>query len=95
MKQLFQVNETLIEDQKEISHLTTIDYKKLTSRSTSLLCDGVLCGLDVMLCHLLEKCGSLLRSLPWPGGGEGMVKFGVFPVELLIIFQKFPNHRLF
>ena len=39
VKQLFQVTEKLIEDHKEINNLTTIDYKELTWRSTSLLCD--------------------------------------------------------
>ena len=42
VKQFFQVTEKLIElieDQKEINNLTTIDYKELTWRSTSLLCD--------------------------------------------------------
>ena len=29
----------MIEDQKEIGNLTTIDYKDLTWRSTTLLCD--------------------------------------------------------
>ena len=38
-KQLFQVTDKLIEDQTEISGLTTIDYKELTWTSTSLLCD--------------------------------------------------------
>ena len=38
-KQFFQVTEKLIEDQKEITNLTTIDYKELTWRSTSLFCD--------------------------------------------------------
>ena len=37
--QLFQVTEKLIEDQREIHILTTTDYKELTWRSTSLLCD--------------------------------------------------------
>ena len=31
----------MIEDQKEISGLTTIDYKELTCSATSLLCDKV------------------------------------------------------
>ena len=35
-KQLFRVTGKLIEDQKEISNLTTIDYKELTWKSTSL-----------------------------------------------------------
>ena len=39
VKQLFQVTEKLIEDQKEISNLTTIDYKEPTWSATSLLCD--------------------------------------------------------
>ena len=39
LKQLFQVTEELIKDQTEISGLTTIDYKELTWRSTTLLCD--------------------------------------------------------
>ena len=38
MKQLFQVTKKLIEEQVEISNLTTIDYKELTWISTSLLC---------------------------------------------------------
>ena len=39
VKQLFQVTQKLIEDQKEIGGMTTIDYKDPTWRSTSLLCD--------------------------------------------------------
>ena len=39
VKQLFQVAEKLIEDQKEISNVTTIDYKDLTWSATSLPCD--------------------------------------------------------
>ena len=38
-EELFQVTEKLIEGQKEINNLTTIDYKEFTRRSTSLLCD--------------------------------------------------------
>ena len=38
-KQLLQATEKLIKDQTEINALTTIDYKDLTWRSTSLLCD--------------------------------------------------------
>ena len=33
------MTEKLIEDQKEINNLTTIDYTELTWRSTTLLCD--------------------------------------------------------
>ena len=33
------MTEKLVEDQKEINNLTTIDHKELTWRSTSLLCD--------------------------------------------------------
>ena len=40
VKQLSLVTEKLIEDQKEISNLTTIDHEELTWRSTSLLCDN-------------------------------------------------------
>ena len=36
---LVQVTEKLIEDQTEISGLTTIDYNELRWRSTTLLCD--------------------------------------------------------
>ena len=39
VKQLFRVTEKLIEDQKGISIVTTIDYKELTWSATSLLCD--------------------------------------------------------
>ena len=39
VKQLFQVTENLIEDQKEISNLITIDYKEPTWSVTCLLCD--------------------------------------------------------
>ena len=39
VKQLFLVTEKLIEDQTEINNLTTIDYKELSWRSTSSLCD--------------------------------------------------------
>ena len=39
VKQLFQVTEQLIEDQNEISNLTTIDDKEPTWSATSLLCD--------------------------------------------------------
>ena len=39
VKQLFQVTEKLIKDQTEISGLTKIDYKELSWRSTTLLCD--------------------------------------------------------
>ena len=39
VKQLFQVTEMLIQDQTEISGLTTIDYEHPTWRSTALLCD--------------------------------------------------------
>ena len=39
VKQLFQVTEKLFKDQTEISGLTTIDYKELTWRSTTPLCD--------------------------------------------------------
>ena len=38
-KQLLQATDMLIKDQTEINALTTIDYKDLTWRSTSLLCD--------------------------------------------------------
>ena len=37
VKQLFQMTEKLIEDQKEINDLTTIDYTEFTWRSTTLL----------------------------------------------------------
>ena len=39
VKQFFQVTEKLIEDRREITGLTTIDYKERTWRSTSLPCD--------------------------------------------------------
>ena len=39
VKQLFRVTEKLIEDQKEISNVTTIDCKELTWSATSVLCD--------------------------------------------------------
>ena len=39
MKQLFQVTERLITDQKEISGLTTIDHEQPVWRGTTLLCD--------------------------------------------------------
>ena len=39
IKQLFQVTEKLINDQKEISGLTSMDYKDPTWRWTTLLCD--------------------------------------------------------
>ena len=39
VKELFLVNEKLIKDQREITGLTTIDYKKPTWRSTTLSCD--------------------------------------------------------
>ena len=39
VKELFQVTEKLIKDQREITGLTTIDYKQPTWRSTTLLCD--------------------------------------------------------
>ena len=39
VKQLFQVTEKLNKHQAEISGLTTIDHKKLTWRSTTLLRD--------------------------------------------------------
>ena len=39
VKQLFQVIENLVKDQKEINSLTTIDFKDPTWRSTTLLCD--------------------------------------------------------
>ena len=39
VKQLLQVTEKLIEDQKEIKNLTTVDYQELTWRSTRILCD--------------------------------------------------------
>ena len=39
VKQLFQLIEKLIKDQKEINSLTTIDFKDPTWRSTTLLCD--------------------------------------------------------
>ena len=38
-KQLFQVTERLIKDQTEINNLTTTDYKELSWRSTTPLCD--------------------------------------------------------
>ena len=39
LKELFRVTEKLIEDQREITGLTTIDYKQATWRSTTLSCD--------------------------------------------------------
>ena len=39
VKQLFQLIEKLIKDQKEINSLTTVDFKEPTWRSTTLLCD--------------------------------------------------------
>ena len=39
VKQLFQVTAKLIQDQTEISGLTTIDYQEPTWRSTTLQCD--------------------------------------------------------
>ena len=39
VKQLFHVTERLIQDQTEISGLTTIDYEQPSSRSRTLLCD--------------------------------------------------------
>ena len=39
VKQLFQVTEKLIKDQTEISGRTTLDYKELTWRSTTLPSD--------------------------------------------------------
>ena len=39
VKELFRVTEKLIKDQREITSLTTIDYKQPKWRSTTLLCD--------------------------------------------------------
>ena len=57
VQQLFQATEKLIEDQKEISKLTSIDYKELFL--TNLLCDKASCD---------NECQTLrLRRL---GAGE-------------------------
>ena len=39
VRELFQVTEKLIKNQREMTDLTTIDYKQHTWRSTTLLCD--------------------------------------------------------
>ena len=66
VKQLFPVTKKLIEDQKEISNLTTIDYKELTWSATKLLCDKVFAITNAKTCVFAHSvlCLGSMRDEP-------------------------------
>ena len=66
VKQLFQVTEQLIEDQKEISNLTTIDNKEPTWSATSLLCGRAFEITNAKTCIFADSvlCVGCMRDEP-------------------------------
>ena len=60
MKQFFQMTDKLIEDQREIGNLTTIDCKEPTWSATSFLCDTAFESLNAQNLRL-RRCGTLSK----------------------------------